>query len=77
MAFESIKKFFKFGSASSQADYEEERKHLIDSEIDSFERDIQEYLDYTRSEDRSPGPEMPPKFAQGGGIAQAKPQKEG
>ncbi|MDG6225460.1 MAG: hypothetical protein QCI82_08100 [Candidatus Thermoplasmatota archaeon] len=76
MAFESIRKFFKFGSASAQAGVEEERKHLIDSELDSFERDIQEYLDYTQSHDRTAGPEMPPKFAQGGGIAQVKPEKE-
>jgi hypothetical protein len=51
---------------------------MIDSEIDSLERDIQEYIEYTDSRKHEPvgtaAPSgVPEKFAQGGAIATKKP----
>lgn len=64
MAFDSLKKLFGLHKYDQTPNHQME---LIDEEIDSFEKEIQEYLHY--SEERSPGPAQQPEvLSKGGGI---------
>jgi hypothetical protein len=78
MAFDSVKRLFGIGTKSQEA--QPAQRKMIDSEIDSLERDIQEYIEYTDSRKHEPvgtaAPSgVPEKFAQGGAIATKKPQQ--
>lgn len=71
MAFDSLKRMLGFGGKAHED--EVPQRKIIDSEIDSLERDIQEYIEYTDSRHKEAiGPPPvnagPDPFAQGGGT---------
>jgi len=81
MAFDALKRLLGIGAKSADRT-EIGRSDLIDSEIDSLERDIQESLDYANTrklehELELPTPNMPEQFGKGGGIARADTVKTG
>lgn len=75
MVFDSLKKVFKFGGKSKNENIEKKRLSQINSEIDEYERDIQEYLNYSNSRNDDqiktppPSPYMPDKLSEGAAIA--------
>ena len=76
MAFDSLKRMFGFGKGPQDAGSAPGQRKIIDSEIDSLERDIQEYIEYTDSRKKDPvgggqSTSVPEKFAQGGAIMTA------
>jgi hypothetical protein len=76
MAFDSLKKMFGIGARPQNAEPEQGHKKVIDSEIDSLERDIQEYIEYTDSRKKeaigsAPASPVPEKFSQGGATTTA------
>lgn len=79
MAFDSIKRLFKFGSKSMDSKEDEERVHQIDDEIDSLEKDIQESLDYAniRRAEHESEISTTPDFSKSGGMAKADKIRSG
>ena len=76
MAFDSLKRIFGLGKGPQNAGSSPGQRKIIDSEIDSLERDIQEYIEYTDSRKReSVGVDgstaVTEKFAQGGAVTTA------
>ena len=75
MVFDSLKKVFKFSSKSRNEDIEKKRLTHINDEIDEYEREIQEYLQYSNQRNTQqintppPSPYMPDKLSEGGAIS--------
>ncbi len=81
MAFDSLKRIFGLGKGSQDAASDPGHRKIIDSEIDSLERDIQEYIEYTDSRKKeavgaAQSGSIPEKFAQGGATTTAQKIKK-
>ena len=68
MVFDSLKRFFGLHKYDQTPNHQME---LIDEEIDEFEKEIQEYLDY--SEKRGPAPNKQPEILARGAAVTSSP----